>query len=316
MTGAVRGTRGRPSKPEEARLTVNVQTKVTPAEADELYRLATRRRQDLSELIRRELRRLLRAAPQRRTAPMTAKDTKAQIQRTTARLRELEQYLDVIASTRSGIIGELANDRLDRIRAAQLRQALQMLDEGVRQHEGYPAVLTDVVRAAPRFAAGGNGRLAAEAELADLRERHAHLERQLPSASQIAAARMEAEALRVTAEHEIGRARTAWLAFFKALVAAEAAARDVPTTMAAAATAHEAVATLVEQFDLDVVVPKGAAPELSRRQHAMAIVHALRDVAASQRLGRHVDNALQEHATAPARTRASSGDGDVRAAAR
>ena len=316
MTGAVRGTRGRPSKPEEARLTVNVQTKVTPAEADELYRLATRRRQDLSELIRRELRRLLRAAPQRRTAPMTAKDTKAQIQRTTARLRELEQYLDVIASTRSGIIGELANDRLDRIRAAQLRQALQMLDEGVRQHEGYPAVLKDVVAAAPRFAAGGNGRVAAEAELADLRERLEHLERQLPSASQIAAARMEAEALRVTAEQEGAAAWKAWRALRAALTAAETAARSVAATMAPAKTAHDALAAIIDQYDLSVSVPSDGRPSLEERQRAMTCVLALRDSVTSQQIDRHLDNTLREHASAPARAHASSGDGDVRAAAR
>jgi hypothetical protein len=135
------------------------------------------------------------------------------------------------------------------------REALQIVTDGVRS--GYQGIPSDLARRG--FAPGRLGLRATESKLATLRERQALLEKQLPSAQEIAAAEQRVSQLVAEVRHAEGS--EAWQRFVVALEAAETSGREWVATRSRLQTTTAELKHLVTEFGLSVPMPATSTPD-------------------------------------------------------
>src|SRR5688572_14239234 len=92
LSGEVRRGRGRPRVAAESGVVVS--TRLTPSEVDALYRLARARRVEMSDLIRRTLRQLLKHVGGGLTQTLAPALARKQLENIDARLAVLESWKD------------------------------------------------------------------------------------------------------------------------------------------------------------------------------------------------------------------------------
>jgi hypothetical protein len=135
------------------------------------------------------------------------------------------------------------------------REALQLVMDGVRS--AYQGIPSDLARRG--FAPGRPGLRATESKLAMLREQQVLLEKQLPSAQEIAAA--EQRVSQLVAEVRLAEGSEAWQQFVVALETAETNGREWVAIRSGLQTTTAELKRLVTEFGLNVAMPAIFAPD-------------------------------------------------------
>ena len=212
---------------------------------------------------------------------MTGAQIKSEMQKTDARLADLEPERDRLQQARKALlISESDHDRA----------TVSTIEKGLRAGD----MITVRSPEARQLLEGwsGSGLRAIEADIAELRERRGLLEEQLPSAEEVAEAEREAAGLVKQATEQSEQFEQSWSAFMAALAEAEAASRQVVAIRSEAQTAIRELSQLREQYALDVEIPREPRPDPAESKVAGVTGLLLRDVGYSQVIERQLDAEL------------------------
>ena len=198
---------------------------------------------------------------------MTARHVRREVDRERCRLADFERQIAVAETAY-------------RAEAAKPRANIGPLNERYDEHA--------VGHARNRVA-----RLRAEHETTQIRIDV--LSAHLPSPEQVREARPEAERLLVQLRERNQSLAETWTQFLSAVAAVETAARELASALQADAEIRTRASALIEQFDLDLLVP--AAPEVDRRaRQRVQLVLALAQQAMSGRISPMTESTLAQEA--------------------
>jgi hypothetical protein len=179
---------------------------------------------------------------------MTLPEIRRQLTDTKRQIVELEAWHNTLTTVRQNYL-------LDATETG--REVLAIVDRGIRSDfQGVPSEVAHL-----GFTPGRPGLHATIAKLATLREQQTLLEKQLPSAQEIATLEQRAAQLVSEISHAEGRCSEAWQRFVVALEAAETSGREWVATRSGLQTTAAELKHLVTEFGLSVLVPAIFTPD-------------------------------------------------------
>ena len=221
---------------------------------------------------------------------MSATETNRKIKRIDSRLGVLKGWVERLEAARTEVLLRLPASTDHGFAANKIRAELSQIEGGCRKGEEVFVTAADVRDGLTSGRQPGLKAAREEAEL--LQDQRAALEASLPSAEEVAKAETKAAGLVKRATEQSEQFAQSWSAFMAALAEAEAAGRHVAATRSKAQAAINELSSLVEQYGLEVEVPREPRPDPAESKTAGITCSLLQSVSYSRAIDRSLDAEL------------------------